>query len=180
MKKYFIMVFFLILLSCNEKKIEPQLSNEHVEGEIPAHESWGSKIIFSDDGKTKAILYSTHLKKYELEKVTLLDSIRIDFYNPQQQKVSTLTSLKGRVDDKTQNMFAIDSVVAVNDSGTVLKTSELMWRNNDQKIVSDKFVTIKSTKELIEGYGFESDQDLHNYVIYNVTYSTTVSGEEKK
>ncbi len=47
------------------------------------------------------------------------------------------------------------------------------WRNSDKKIVSDKFVTITSPKEKIEGYGFESDQHLQNYVVYNITYITS-------
>jgi hypothetical protein len=75
-------------------------------------------------------------------------------------------------------MYAIDSVVAVSDSGVVLKTQELMWRNSDKKIVSDKFVTIVSPKEKISGYGFESDQHLRNYVIKKITIITTSTGLE--
>ena len=67
----------------------------------------------------------------------------------------------------------MDSVVAVNDSGVVVRTDEMVWRDKDRKITSDKFVTITSPKEQIEGYGFESDQHLLNYVIYNITYITT-------
>jgi hypothetical protein len=63
--------------------------------------------------------------------------------------------------------------VAVNDSGIVITSDEMMWRNRDRKIVSDKYVTIVSPKEKIEGYGFESDQNLRNYIIYNITYITT-------
>lgn len=48
----------------------------------------------------------------------------------------------------------------------------MMWRNKDRKIVSDKFVTVISPNETIQGYGFESDQSLQNYVIYNITYVT--------
>jgi hypothetical protein len=55
----------------------------------------------------------------------------------------------------------------------VITTEEMMWRNLDKKIVSDKFVRIESPKEIIEGYGFESDQQLRNYVIYNITYITS-------
>jgi hypothetical protein len=60
----------------------------------------------------------------------------------------------------------------VNDSGTTITTQELMWRNKDKKIVSDKFVRIVSKQEQIEGYGFESDQSLRKYVIYRMTYVT--------
>ena len=38
----------------------------------------------------------------------------------------------------------------------------------------DKFVTINTPGESIEGYGFESDQHLRNYVIYNITYITNL------
>jgi hypothetical protein len=63
-------------------------------------------------------------------------------------------------------------VVAVNDSGVVLTSEEIIWRNKDKKITTDKFVTIESPDEIIQGYGFESDQQLKNYVIYNITYIT--------
>ncbi len=180
MKKLILMFLVIFIFSCSEEKLEPQLAKEDVEGEIPSNESWNSKIIFSDSGKLKAVLYADHLKKYDLKKVTLLDGVKIDFYNANQGKASTLTSQKGKVDDATMDMYAIDNVVAVNDSGTVLKTQELKWRNSDQKIVSDQFVSIKSSKEIIEGYGLESDQNLHNYVIYNVTYSSSLSKKEGK
>jgi LPS export ABC transporter protein LptC len=87
-------------------------------------------------------------------------------------KTTTLTSKRGKVDEHTNNLYAIDSVVTVNDSGIVVTTEEMMWRNEDKKIISDKFVTIVSPKEKIQGYGFESDQQLQNYIIYNITYIT--------
>jgi len=40
--------------------------------------------------------------------------------------------------------------------------------------MTDKFVKIVSSKEIIEGYGFESDQNLRNYTIFNITYVTNV------
>jgi hypothetical protein len=104
-------------------------------------------------------------------KETLLDSnVKVEFYNDLDSITTTLTSKRGRVEDISRNLYAIDSVVAVNDSGVTLITQELMWRNNDRKIVSNMFVTILTSLEKIEGYGFESDQSLRNYVIYNVTY----------
>lgn len=180
MKKLLLLLLIISASSCSEEKIQPQIDRESILGEIPSHESWNSKIIFSDYGKIKAILFTEYLKKYEQQKVTFLEGVKIDFYDSDQVKASSLTSIKGKVDDATRDMYAIDSVVAVNDSGTVLKTSELMWRNKDQKIVTDKFVSIKSKEEIIEGYGLESDQRLDNYVIFRVTYSASVSNQNKK
>ncbi len=179
MNKLLIALILFIFISCTEDKVQPEILQNSTIGEIPAHESWNSKILFTDEGFLKAVLYTDHLKKYDLQKQTFLEGVKIDFYDKNEKIASSLTSLKGRVDDITRDMYAIDSVVAVNDSGTVLKTSELKWRNKDQKIITDKFVSIKSNKEVIEGYGLESDQGLNNYVIFNVTYSAILSDNKR-
>jgi LPS export ABC transporter protein LptC len=173
------LLLIVSILACSEEKIHPQIDSTGVAGEIPSNESWNSKITFTNDGLVKAVLFADHLKMFEKQRVTLLDNIKIDFYDSSQKATTMLTALRGKVDDVTQNMYAIDSVVARNDSGVVLNTSQLMWRNSDQKIVTDKFVKITSPKEIIEGYGLESDQRLSNYTIFNITYSTTINNKKK-
>lgn len=172
MKKLCVIILLLILfISCSEEKIKPVVTTEVQSGKLPTQESWNSDIYFTEDGKLNAILYSDHLMMFADEKETQLENVKIDFYNDSGIVSSKLTSKRGKVDNSTNNMYAIDSVVAVNDSGVTLTTDELMWRNKDQKIVTDKFVTIVSPDEEIQGYGFESDQNLSNYVIYNITYT---------
>lgn len=164
----------MVLISgCTKEKVEPTVNAAIISEEIPDQESWNSTIFFSDSGKIKAILYAGHLSVFSRLKETLMDdNIKIDFYNENNVKTTTLTAKRGRVDEKTNNLYAIDSVVAINDSGIVIRTDEMMWRNKDQKIISEKYVTITSPTEIIEGYGFESDQNLSNYVIYRITYIT--------
>jgi LPS export ABC transporter protein LptC len=174
MKSLLGIIVISLIVSCTEEKIKPIVDNSEVKGSIPSHESWNSKITFTSDGKIKAVLHSEYLKKYDEERISLLEKIKIDFYNTDQEMKSELTANRGKVDDATQDMYAIENVVASNDSGTVLRTEELKWRNSDQKIVTDKFVKITSPNDIIEGYGFESDQHLNHYVIFNVTYSSSV------
>ncbi|MCU0332210.1 MAG: LPS export ABC transporter periplasmic protein LptC [Ignavibacteriaceae bacterium] len=163
----------LIFISCTGKDVKPKVDSSFIVEELPAQESWNSTVFFTDSGKTAAILYTGHLQLFNTRKETILkDGVKVEFFNSLEVKTTTLTSKRGRVDERTNDLYAIDSVVAVNDSGIVVRTDELKWRNRDQKIVSDKFVTIDSPDEHIEGYGFESDQHLRNYVIYNITYIT--------
>ncbi len=168
----------LILLSllffqfCSSKRVKPSVDVNLNTEQMPSQQSWSSTITFSDSGKIKAILWAGHLEKYDEKKETFMDeNIKVDFFDQNQIRTTILTSKKGRVDETTNNLFANDSVIVYNDSVTI-KTEEMMWRNKDRKIVSDKFVTVISPKEKIQGYGFESDQSLKNYVIYNVTYVT--------
>ncbi len=179
-----ILTVFLIFLSfagCGENKVNPSINHSLNDKEIPAQESWNSVVIFSDSGKTMAVLHAGHLMMFSKSQETLLDSnIQVDFYNDQKVKTTTLTAKKGRVNDDTKNLYAIDSVVAVSDSGVVLKTQELMWNNKTEKIETDKFVTITSPKEKIQGYGFKSDQNLRNYTIYHITYITKMDTAKNK
>ncbi len=178
---FIISASLFICAGCGEKKVKPKIIPDLNVGEIPAQESWDSKVIFSDSGKTTAILYSGHLRVFSEKRETLLDSgVKVEFYSPQQIVTTTLTSKRGKVDDANKNLYAMDSVVAVSDSGVTVKTDELMWRNSDRKIVSDKFVTILTSKEKIQGYGFESNQNLTNYVIYNITYTARTDSLNKK
>lgn len=169
---FLIVVISMLLQFCSSKRVKPSVDLNLNTQELPSQESWNSVITFTDSGKTKAILWTGHLRKFDDKRETFLDkNVKVDFYNDEQIKTSTLTSKKGRVDETTNNLYAIDSVVVFSDSVTI-RTEEMMWRNKDRKIVSDKFVTVVSPQEKIEGYGFESDQNLKNYVIYNITYVT--------
>jgi LPS export ABC transporter protein LptC len=165
-------LLLMIFYGCQEQRVQPSIiSNIQLE-KLPSQESFNAKVTFTDSGKTKAVLHTGHIRVFYDTQETLLDSsVKVDFYDENQVHTSTLTSKRGRVDDATQNLWAKDSVVVVSDSGVTITTSELMWRNKDRKIVSDKFVTIVSPKEKIQGYGFESDQSLRNYVIGNPTYT---------
>jgi len=171
-------ILLLIFISCTGEDVKPKVDSSFIAEELPAQESWNSTVFFTDSGKTAAILYTGHLQLFNVRKETILDDgVKVEFFNSLEIKTTTLTSKRGRVDERTNDLYAIDSVVAVNDSGIVVKTDELKWRNRDKKIVSDKYVTIDSPDEHIEGYGFESDQHLRNYVIYNITYITRAKKE---
>lgn len=172
MRTAFIIITAALIISCSDNKIKPSVdTSSNDTGNVPTQESWNSKIYFTNMGVTDAILYAEHIMVYNDRKVTLLEGVKIDFYDSG-TVTSTLTSKRGRVNDITNDMYAIDNVVAKNDSGTVLETEELVWRNKDKKIVSDKFVTVTSPEEVIQGYGFESDKGLDNYTIFDITYIT--------
>ena len=82
-----------------------------------------------------------------------------------------LTAKRGHVDDQTRNLEAFDNVVFRSDSGTVVETEYIFWDNAQRKVRGNRFVTITSATERLQGYGFEADQDLRNYTVFG-----TVSG----
>lgn len=179
--QFLIILITVFVFSCTGEKIRPDVNLTMEEENIPVQESWDSKVVFTENGMLKGILYTDHIRAFNDPKEKLLDGVRFEFYNKKGKKTSQLTSKHGRIDELTQDMYAIDSVVAINDSSNIrLETNELMWRKKDEKIISEKFVRITSDEEIIEGYGFESDQQIKNYVIRNVTYQTTAQKKNEK
>ena len=72
--------------------------------------------------------------------------------------------------NNSNNMFAYRNVfVWSENSKTSLKTDFLEWNEKKRKLFSNQYVKINSPVEIIEGYGFESNQDLSNYKIFKVS-----------
>ena len=167
--------FFLILIfSCSGDKVEPGKTTLISADSVPSQESFNTRVIFSDSGKTKAILDAKWIRVYSKFNYTLIDSgAKVDFYKGGVYS-STLTGKRGKIYDLTRDVEVYDSVKVVSNYGSVLTTNKLYWVNKTQRIKTDDFVHIKTPSEDIQGYGLEADQNLKNYVIYKV------SGEVQK
>jgi LPS export ABC transporter protein LptC len=173
-KNFFVAKFLLIILiftfvSC-EEKLKPNVVSDLNWDELPSQESFGSHIVFSDSGITRAVLLADHILYYSEKAEYLLNkNVKVDFHNKNGIRNSVLTADSAKIDDKTKNMTAFGNVKVVSDSGTVLTTTEMHWINATRMITGDKFVTISSQFETIQGYGFESDQNLTHYTIKRVS-----------
>ena len=61
-----------------------------------------------------------------------------------------------------------DSVTFTSENKEILKTSELVWNENTGRITTDKFVRIIRKDEMLQGYGFETDQNFKSGVIKSI------------
>lgn len=176
MNIFFSIVLVAFFTGCgDQEKISP--AQKGLNGELPDQQSFNSTVSFTDSGKVMAILEAGVIKVFYARNYTLLENkMKVDFYNEKGSVEAVLTGEHGKVDDVTKDIHIYENVVVKNDSGMVLTTEKLMWRNSDKKIWTDEFVKIKTPTEEIEGYGFESDQSLRNYTIFKVTLITDGSG----
>lgn len=169
---YFIVLSGALLAAggCSgDNKVEPPRINLTSTDSIPSQESFNTTVTFSDSGKVKAVLTAGRIRIFSKFNYTLIDSnAKVDFYKDGVYS-STLTGRRGKIYDATKDVEVYEDVKLVSTDGSVLTTNKLYWVNKTQRIKSDEFVHITTKTEDIQGYGFEADQNLKNYVIYKVS-----------
>lgn len=90
------------------------------------------------------------------------------FYNETQTVSNRLTAnyaLRVRAEGKT---YMKDSVVFTSTGGEILKTTELIWNEVTGQLTTDKFVRIIRKDEVLQGYGFETDQNFRKGTIKSI------------
>ncbi|MFH0989034.1 MAG: LPS export ABC transporter periplasmic protein LptC [bacterium] len=162
--------FLVLFCSSCEEKIKPAVIPGLESKNMPSQESWMSTIALSDSGRLRALITAGYIRKYESPKITLFsEGVKIQFYDFRGKEGSIMTAQDGRVDDLTNNITAQGNVVVSSKDSTTLYTVQLFWDNRKELIHTPEEVLIVSPTERINGKGFESDQSLKNYKIFQVS-----------
>jgi len=90
-------------------------------------------------------------------------TVRIEFFDKDGKRFSTLVARQGRVHQRTNDLEARGNVVVTTESGIRMETDSLRWQNRIGKIVSDGFVKVTRKNDVVTGYGFESDPSLDHF-----------------
>lgn len=69
----------------------------------------------------------------------------------------------------------IGNVRVRNVAGDRFVTQLLFWNERERKIYSDSFIHIEKSDRIIEGYGFESDDRIEDYIVHHPTMIVPVS-----
>ena len=168
-------VMFVFLPSCGQKKHTAAAVEEG--DSLPDMRTLGVTTLVSDSGMIRYkiitdewLIYSQRNppfwafeKGVYLEKFDTLfhvdASIKADtayYYEPKK-----LWELRGNVHIQSQR-------------GDKFDTELMFWDQNKEKIYSDRFIRIEQVDKILTGYGFESNQQMTEYQIYNNTGVFTV------
>jgi LPS export ABC transporter protein LptC len=168
MRALLLLVSLTFLASCaNDAKVQPAVVPTVIPEEEPSQTSFDTKIRFTNEGLSRAILGAGRIRVYDKRRQTVLDSsVQVDFFDREGKHSSVLTAGWANINDQTKFMVAYDSVKIVSDSGTTVYTDSLTWNNETQRINSPANVKIvEKSGRVTTGRGFESDQSLTNYKI---------------
>ena len=122
-------------------------------------------ITETDAGRPEWKLYARYAATYTARNVVIARSVRVDFFGEKGERSSVLTAREGEINDRTRNMTARGHVLLQTTEGTRLSTELLRFLNREQKIEVpiEQLVRVERAGDVLTGYGFESDPNLHHY-----------------
>ncbi|MCD7815525.1 MAG: LPS export ABC transporter periplasmic protein LptC [Bacteroides sp.] len=169
-------VMFLFLPACGSKE-KPMAAAVDKKDSLPDMKTTGVTTLISDSGTIRYkiiteewLIYSQRNPPFwAFEKGIYLEKFDSIFHVDASIKADTayyyepkkLWELRGNVHIQNQQ-------------GDKFDTELLFWDQNKEKIYSDKYIRIEQIDKILTGYGFESNQQLTAYQIFNNTGIFTV------
>ncbi|MCE2502563.1 MAG: hypothetical protein J4G05_00650 [Chlorobi bacterium] len=171
---YLIGLLFIIpiLHGCEDRDDGPANIIE-LPDDLPEDEANHTTILHSDSAWTKAILEAGHARKYRKRQETLIDhGLHVKFLGKDGRINVILKADSARLDDTTGDMCAFGRVnVYSRKNKTSVNTDKLCYDRVNERFHSDVIVHLVDTLKgrSIRGKGFESDEGLKEYEIYQVS-----------
>lgn len=159
----------LLFFSCEN---DPDIVNNNNERRPNIEEAFKIESYLSQGGHQRAKLVAPYMKRYALDTSYLefTRSLHVNFFDSLGKVESQVDALYGKYLETQSKVYLRDSVVAFNIKGDTLRSPDLWWDQNTKKFYTDKYVRFKSaTKVIYGGRGFEADQDLSHYIIFQPT-----------
>ena len=165
MKYLFTFLFTILLLACSEN--ETSIADMNVY-EGPIRQGRDVVMTYSEESSKKVVLKADVLLEWKTGDREFPEGMFIEFYDTQGELSSTLKADMGYY-FKADNLWKAtgDVQVVSLEKNQQLNSEELYWKPDDERIYTEKFVTIRLEKEVIYGTGLESNQDFTNYTIRN-------------
>jgi LPS export ABC transporter protein LptC len=147
--------------------------------DLPDQEIESFRLTQTRDGRPQWVLTAERASIYESKDTVHAPQLEIEFYGGEGEIVSVLTANGGTLFRKTNNMEATGNVVVVRTDGTTLKTEQLRWNEEREKIESDVYVEVTKGSDVMTGEGLECDIDLENIKVKRnfKAYVLTETGE---
>ncbi|HBJ76743.1 MAG TPA: LPS export ABC transporter periplasmic protein LptC [Porphyromonadaceae bacterium] len=177
-------VFFLFMgiLCCGCKKNKMESAGASINGkEMPSVRTWDVEAKISEDGKVQYKIIAKEWQRFSF-------SDNPYAYFPQGFYLETYDSLfQIESDVRADTLYYyeqeeickfIGHVEIHNKEKDTITTNLLFWNRRKDRIYTDSFIRIKGPERLIEGYGFESNGSMTDYVLLNSGGDFPVEDEE--
>lgn len=170
-KNFPLLLGLLFIVACSSKEVDKEkVSSASVE--LPVEVGNNVSISYTDSGYLKAKVFAPILERFATEtrmETEMKQGITAYFYNVDGQVTSYIKSKYALRNEKNMTMTARKEVQVVNNKGDTLRTEELIWEENSNRIFSNQFVRITTPDKIIMGTGLESNTEFTKFKVLNIT-----------
>lgn len=166
-------------LSSCEKKVE--VINLPVVQNLPTMTAHNFETIYTDSGKVQLILRSPLLERYEEEKDSrneFPEGLHAFIYDGNPTPKVSIVSKTAKYTEKDKLWELRDSVVVINEKGSILQTELLYWNEAKEMVYSDRYVKITDKDQISMGTGYEYDMRTGNYRIKDLRSTIYIENEK--
>jgi len=149
-----------LVLGCNARQASTPGPED---ARPPDQEARDFTLTESLEGRKNWTLWASYAAMFNAKSLVDAKTVRIEFFDKEGKRYSTLKAEQGRVHQRTNDLEARGNVVVTTESGIRMETDSLRWQNRAGKIVSDGFVKVTRKHDVVTGYGFESDPSLDHF-----------------
>jgi LPS export ABC transporter protein LptC len=151
----------LFLTSCNQSDLK-----EPVEYTGPVRKFEKIETYYSENDRVKVKMIAEEVHQLANSDQEFPKGIYVEFFDEEGKLESTLRANEAyyfKADNKWRGRGKVQvKNMAENEQ---LNTEELFWYPGEERINTDKFVTIRQQEDVIYGQGLEAKQDMSDYTI---------------
>jgi LPS export ABC transporter protein LptC len=137
--------------------------------EGPLREGENIEMFYSEKEKVTVKIKAKRISEFQNGDRHFPESVFIEFYDELGAVSSTLSANSAFFYKEENKWKGVGNVEVKNmQKGEQLNTEELFWFPGKKNINTDKFVTIRTGKEVMYGTGLDAKQDMSEYKIQKV------------
>jgi LPS export ABC transporter protein LptC len=157
----FLTIVCFAAASCNQSEIKEPLVYDG-----PLRIGENVELYYTEDNLVKVKMQAPLVYEFENEDREFPKGLYLEFYDEFGKIESTLRANEAYYFKKENQWRGRGKVEVKNlEKNEQLNTEELFWKPAEEKIFTDKFVTIRQQTDVIYGQGLEAKQDMSDYII---------------
>ncbi len=151
----------VVLFACKDSEIK-----EPVEYTGPLRKIKDVELFYTEKNTVKVKMIAADVYEFENGDREFPNGLYIEFFNEFGKLESTLKANRAYFFKKENQWRGRGNVEVKNiEKNEQLNTEELFWKPAEEKIFTEKFVTIRQQGDVIYGQGLEAKQDMSEYEI---------------
>ena len=154
-------IFIIILLAGACKNDLADVRNLIPPDRVQVEELYTFEMLYSDSAVVRVRVSGPKMLRHvdnQEPRQEFPEGVLVEFFDFQGRITSRLSSKYAIRDEEESSVLMRDSVVWQSAQGERLETSELTLDEKEERIFTNKFVTIRRADEILFGHGFESNQ----------------------